>query len=389
MRAFLSDCVNAIDAEIAVIEKAAGEQSFELLSGQRDAKANGTLYVFQLADTLRLPEDASGKLRVDGKDLEAMVVSQEGARVWLLLEAPEALPAYIPSARLVVNETELLQKLKERIEELLSSGEFGFAPRVFGQEPAKVARTSPPKLDDRIAGQVEAALAQCIGSDVTFVWGPPGAGKTFTIAALVACLAQLGETALVTSHTHAAVEQALWALVEPPADGRRPGYLHESDLVEAGRILKVGVPKSERIPGKVLLETYMAEKAEERQRALAILEAEDERLLAMLEPLRQQLASWEQLAVVEQQYAAAYTSYDAAQRVLERKRRERDTLRQELRYAEVAVDRAQRSFVIGRGGRVQRAVGYAQDLAVVTTTVVYRREAGGRLPMAVWGRAKL
>jgi RHS repeat-associated protein len=28
-------------------------------------------------------------------------------------------------------------------------------------------------------------------------------------------------------------------------------------------------------------------------------------------------------------------------------------------------------------------------LAVVPSTVVYRREAGGRLPMAVWGRAKL
>ncbi len=28
-------------------------------------------------------------------------------------------------------------------------------------------------------------------------------------------------------------------------------------------------------------------------------------------------------------------------------------------------------------------------LGVVPTTVVYRREAGGRLPMAVWGLAKL
>jgi hypothetical protein len=31
----------------------------------------------------------------------------------------------------------------------------------------------------------------------------------------------------------------------------------------------------------------------------------------------------------------------------------------------------------------------ATDLGVVPTSVVYRRDAGGRLPMAVWGRAKL
>jgi hypothetical protein len=29
------------------------------------------------------------------------------------------------------------------------------------------------------------------------------------------------------------------------------------------------------------------------------------------------------------------------------------------------------------------------NLVVVPISVVYRREAGGRLPMAVWGRAKL
>jgi type I restriction enzyme R subunit len=36
-----------------------------------------------------------------------------------------------------------------------------------------------------------------------------------------------------------------------------------------------------------------------------------------------------------------------------------------------------------------QAEAVAQLLAVVPTSVVYRRDAGGRLPMAVWGRAKL
>lgn len=54
----------------------------------------------------------------------------------------------------------------------------------------------------------------------------------------------------------------------------------------------------------------------------------------------------------------------------------------------------------GYGERVQYSVFRCQltrtemaklrwELAVVPTSVIYRRETGGRLPMAVWGRTKL
>ena len=61
--------------------------------------------------------------------------------------------------------------------------------------------------------------------------GPPGTGKTFTIAALVASLTEAKDTVLVTSHTHAAVEQALWALVEHPSADRQAGFLYEPKAV--------------------------------------------------------------------------------------------------------------------------------------------------------------
>jgi hypothetical protein len=126
----------ALDAEIAVIEKQSHDQTYELLAGQRDEKATGVLYIFLLADALRLPEDAAGTLRFGQLDVRASVVAQEGNKVWVLIESLEHLPAYIPSARLVLNETELLQRLKEKIQELAASGDFGLAPKVFGREDA-------------------------------------------------------------------------------------------------------------------------------------------------------------------------------------------------------------------------------------------------------------
>ena len=136
MKKLLSEFASAIDAEITLIEKEGHDQVYELLSGQREEKSTGTLYIFVLVDTLRLPEEATGTLKVDGREISAMVMSQEGNRIWLLLESLEPLPEYIPSARLVIDETALLKRLKEKIEALNSSSEFGLAPKVFGFEPA-------------------------------------------------------------------------------------------------------------------------------------------------------------------------------------------------------------------------------------------------------------
>lgn len=76
--------VAAIDAEIALIEREGRDQTFRLLSGERDPSSSGLggVYVFVLADPLRLPEDAAGRLKVGDKQFQAMVVAQDGNRLW-------------------------------------------------------------------------------------------------------------------------------------------------------------------------------------------------------------------------------------------------------------------------------------------------------------------
>lgn len=360
MKELLAEFASAIDAEIDLLEEENRDRAYELLSGQRDEKSTGTLYIFVLADALRLPEDASGTLKVDGRDISAMVVSQEGNRIWLLLESREPLPEYIPSARLVVNETDLLKRLKEQIEALRSSSEFGLASKVFGFEPSITGSTElPVGTDERLVGQVKKVLQQCLGSEVTFVWGPPGTGKTLTIAALVAHLAELSETVLVTSHTHAAVEQALWALVEPPSpsENRQGGFLYGSPLIEEGRILKVGALKSDKLPRSVHLESYLEDMAKKREENIRILDEERERVSRHLEQLKPQMAPWRELKQAELAQHTARAGRDNAQAA-------RDAAANRVVRAKAAVDqyeaariRAEHSFFIGRRGRVQKALG--------------------------------
>ncbi|HLC30745.1 MAG TPA: AAA domain-containing protein, partial [Dehalococcoidia bacterium] len=371
MKTLLSQFMTALDAEIALVEKESRDQSYELLSGQLEEKSTGTLYVFVLADTLRLPEDASGILKVDSRDVSAMVVSQESNRVWLLLESLEPLPAYLPSARLVLNETELLKRLREKIEALSVASSLGLAPKVFGKERSLIAfREAPPAVCARLdSEETRSALQQCIGSEVTFLWGPPGTGKTFTIAALVASLTTLDETALVTSHTHVAVEQALWALIEPPTDtrsgdARKPGFLHGSPLIDEGRILKVGKLTSKKIPPSVHLDSHLEERAKQRDANIKTLESEVERETRAQQELKRLLSPWLELRKAEEDHLVATREHNRAQQALDTAVAAMQAARSLMRERERLREKAQRSFFIGRAGRVrkaQQALGIAQQ----------------------------
>jgi hypothetical protein len=359
----------ALDAEIAVIEKQSHDQTYELLAGQRDEKATGVLYIFLLADALRLPEDAAGTLRFGQLDVRASVVAQEGNKVWVLIESLEHLPAYIPSARLVLNETELLQRLKEKIQELAASGDFGLAPKVFGREDALCGDGElPPQVEVTIGSDTtKAALRKCIGSDVTFLWGPPGTGKTFSIAALVAAFAAAEETSLVLSHTHAAVEQALYALIEPPGDGRAGGLLADSQLVAEGRILKVGSLKSKKIPRTVHLNSYLEDRAKEREESVATLLREQELIDGELNGLNDLLAPWRSLSDTEESHVTATRRFQEASAVNTTNAIAVQDANAAVRSAEGQLAKARRSFLIGRRGRVVRAEAAWRTASAVLT----------------------
>ncbi len=356
MRTLLDQFVSAIDAEIALLEKENRDQSYELLSGERDEKSTGGLYVFVLADALRLPEEASGTLKVDGRDISAMVYSQEGNRIWLLLESFELLPEYLPRATLVLNETQLLKRLKEKIEGL---DDLGMAPKVFGKEGSRVGFTNAPlEIAARVDSEpAKAALRQCIGSEVTFLWGPPGTGKTFTIGALVAALTAVDETVLVTSHTHAAVEQALYALIEPPEAPRLAGFLNGSPLVDAGRVLKMGRQSTGRtkLPASVFLDTYVEERAKQRAMNIETLEAETRQLITKASGLRLDLAPWNVLEDAQGAHRRAADELQASRRALDNAMATVEASRTVMNQYESSLGRAERSFFVGRAGRVTRA----------------------------------
>lgn len=85
------------------------------------------------------------------------------------------------------------------------------------------AASVPADLD---ASKREAFAAVFSRDPVCLVQGPPGSGKTFLLAHVVAALARRGERVLVTAHTHRAVNNALRTIAEVAPDLR---------VIKAGR----------------------------------------------------------------------------------------------------------------------------------------------------------
>ena len=175
-------------------------------------------------------------LRAEGREDLVTVIGLE--RLAVLLACGRRLTFAGESATLVIYPWFLYERLIASLESLLESRSH-YPERslsVFGRHPsqheAMQLREDHGGLND---SQIEALRLCCSGS-LAFVWGPPGTGKTTTLAHVVEELVSQGLRVLVTSTTNAAIDQALAALVQRPT---------VEALLKHGEILRIGRSEAE------------------------------------------------------------------------------------------------------------------------------------------------
>ena len=73
---------------------------------------------------------------------------------------------------------------------------------MWGADPDRAVFIGGSRLND----DQRAAIRRSLGSDTTFVWGPPGTGKTTTLARIVKAHYRAGQSILLVSNTNIAVD---------------------------------------------------------------------------------------------------------------------------------------------------------------------------------------
>lgn len=86
----------------------------------------------------------------------------------------------------------------------------------------------------------ETVVRSCLSNDVLFLWGPPGTGKTYTLAAIIVELALRGERVLATSISNRAVDELtedVYERLSVSEEGKR--------LLQSRRALRLGFAGTE------------------------------------------------------------------------------------------------------------------------------------------------
>lgn len=254
--------------------------------------------MFLLDTELSVPTDTPAQLRIDRNQYDVVVVRVEGFEITLAVR--DNLGPFVPRAVLTFSPYYLLEMLKKRLDEVRTGvipTERSLALRLFGLEPNEPLAGEKP-ADDRngLNDRQFAALNRSLGQRVTFVWGPPGTGKTRTIGALVRELVRRGERVLVTSHTNVAVDTALIHAIKA---------LDSAEL-EAGAVVRVGPPAREDPElQQVTLEAVLQRKSEDLLRQRAQLEAEREQIVRVRQRLAEAVKISEEAEEAERRLEAA------------------------------------------------------------------------------------
>lgn len=238
MASELQQMIDGLGLEIAAVRKRGSTCLIEVIGGKRVEKTPAfALYEFPMKDDLKLHEDSPIKLRFQDKEVEGAIVSLYEAILTISLQ--EDLGEEIPFAQITIDTSFLLERLQKRLKEVQAGtaqfhGELAdklLHPEtaVVGEQepPVGVAVSQPPLNDEK-----NLLIRKALGSELLFVWGPPGTGKTTSLAHVVEGFYRQNLSVLLVSNTNVAVDTAL----EKIASRLR----HEPEF-EDGAVIRLGV----------------------------------------------------------------------------------------------------------------------------------------------------
>lgn len=226
---FVAAFKRGIEGELAAMHDAAAASDVPLAKGE---DLGARRYAFEVANASdKLSPGSVCALRMPQGEQRVIVERVEQGRV--ILTATQPIDPSTSPLVLVAAPWFLYDRLLQALDELdVDRHGVEVALRMFGKQPA--TRTPTPLRSDHAgldASQL-AAVQLCAESDLAFVWGPPGTGKTMTLSHVVEELLAQGQRILLASTTNAAIDQILAKLATRPWFA---GAVEQATLVRLGR----------------------------------------------------------------------------------------------------------------------------------------------------------
>lgn len=180
----------------------------------------GFLYVFELEVEVFLLDGTPVRVRSGIHETRGEVVAVRGGELTLALF--ESLGDYVERAEVFSEPWFLLAALQERLREAPERN-LRMALAALAPVPARERRSYVPPS---VAEAAQEGAVRLAGSrPVTFLWGPPGTGKTEVLARLARYFCEQGRRVLIVSHANVAVDGALLRAAAQIGETAPPGLV--------------------------------------------------------------------------------------------------------------------------------------------------------------------
>lgn len=238
---FLTAC------EIERREHRSSGREHKVVHGRRTLAADGR-FVYSFSSTSELPykELSTVQVIVNSSWYSGLVTAKAPKAITISLGVD--LGPTIAAARLEGEEGDLLQALIQRLKDLKRSEPQRACNTDLARQCLRLGDPSEVKVfplrtwkapEDLTIDQ-RTAFSRCISQPFTYLWGPPGTGKTTLLGALAWQLYQQNKRVLIVSHTNQAVDGVLESLCRRITERGRA-------VIPDGSILRLGVVVKESL----------------------------------------------------------------------------------------------------------------------------------------------
>lgn len=198
--------VGALNQEIKHLKEQGGKKH-RVNEGRLLRKTDGrNTYMFLLNSEVSFPDGSAVRVEIGNLKITGEVVSVEGFDI--ILDLSDYLGEYVEEADLFSEPWNILVELIYRLLDLIDTTN---ASTDYIGNLVMAKRTLGTRHKNRLAGKefsdiVDEICARSLSNPTTYIWGPPGTGKTHTLANVTIQHLKRARSVLILSHSNAAVD---------------------------------------------------------------------------------------------------------------------------------------------------------------------------------------
>ena len=219
----------SINAEMAFLRDKGGRR-YRIFNGERIRREKtGSIYCFDLEAELFLSDDAPISVDVEKRSVRGQVVACEDFQITVSLE--EDLGETVTAGFIRADPWKLLKALDDRLK-TINPREHRLAVRLLQEGPWLATKRPISNVE---AGQ-DAAKSHVKENDVTLIWGPPGTGKTYTMAEIAIGHIVAGRKVLAVSHSNVSVDGIVLKVAELLRERGLEKYIDHGEVMRFGHV---------------------------------------------------------------------------------------------------------------------------------------------------------